>query len=182
MATKKKKITTTKKKRGRPAKKPIGRPTKYNSTYCKKLIEFFDVDSMKIILETFYYKNGDEKEKEVEVANELPLISEFEHKNNLGIGRCSKWAKAANTDGSYKYPEFRQAYKLAKKLQEGMLVKNALKGLYNPTFSIFAAKNMFKWRDKHDLELGVKLEEILAALPDDFRDGVRKILAKKVSG
>ena len=137
-----------------------GRPTKYTEEYCDKIIEFFDVDPVRITTEKFYYKNGDEKEKEIEVANELPFISEFERKEGLGIGRCSKWAKAAHEDGSYKYPNFRQAYKEAKALQQNMLVKLALKGLYTPAFSIFSAKNMFGWRDKQEIDHTSKGEKI----------------------
>lgn len=133
-----------------------GRPTKYENSFCDKIVDFFDIEPTRTTIEKFYYKNGDVKEKEIEVANELPFISEFERENKLGIGRCSKWAKAKYSDnyekielrGKYKYPNFRQAYKEAKELQKNMLIKLALKGLYQGAFSIFSAKNMIGWRDK----------------------------------
>lgn len=138
----------------------LGRPTKYTEEYCDKLLAFFDIDSVRMTVEKFYYKNGDVKEKEIEVPNELPLISMFERQEGLGIGRCSKWAKAKNDDGTYKYPIFRQAYKEAKALQENMWVNNSLRGLYSGAFTIFAGKNMFGWRDKQEIDHTSKGEKI----------------------
>ena len=55
----------------------------------------------------------------------------------------------------------------------------------DPTSMIFWLKNRQpeRWRDKQTIETGVRLEDILAALPKDFREGVikelRKILSEK---
>lgn len=125
----------------------MGRLSKYNETYDEKLVEYFRREHHRMILEKFYYKNGDEKEKKIEVANDLPFFGGFEVENGLGIGRCSRWYKAKGIDGAYKYPTFRQAYKQAKSLQKMMLVGNGLKGLYNATFAIFTAKNILRWKD-----------------------------------
>lgn len=156
--------------------KPLGRPSKYNPEYCDKIIAFFDKEFCRTTKETFYYKNGDTKEKEIEVGNELPFFSAFERTEGLGIGRCSKWAKAKYPDdyaneslrGKYKYPDFRQAYKYAKGLQKEMLVANALRGLYQGAFSIFTAKNILGWRDQSHIDhtsQGDKIERPLI-IPD----------------
>lgn len=131
---------------------PAGRPTKYDEKYCEEILSFFDVEKTKIILEKFYYKNGEEKEKEVEVANELPTIQRFCH--NIGINKSTlhEWVK--------KHKEFTDAYKKAKDLQEDMWLTNSLKGLYPGAFTIFAGKNMFGWRDKTETDITTGGERI----------------------
>jgi len=49
------------------------------------------------------------------------------------------------------FVEFSDAVKKAKEFQEKILVTNALKGLYNPAFSIFFAKNNLGWKDRQDV-------------------------------
>lgn len=126
------------------SKNPVGRPSKYKPQYCQQIIDFFNVMPTKIVIERFFYKNGDEKEKEIEVANELPLIQDFCFK--IGVTRKTL------LDWTTKFPEFLKAYNIAKDLQEAMWIKNGLKGLYNPSFAIFTGKNMFGWRDQVTFE------------------------------
>ena len=126
----------------------VGRPTKYDVKYCDEILEFFDVDKTRTILEKFFYKNGDEKEKEVEVANELPTIQAFCHKIGINKSTLHEWVK--------KHEEFSNAYKRARDLQEDMWLTNSLKGLYPGAFTIFAGKNMFGWRDKQELDATVQ--------------------------
>jgi hypothetical protein len=52
-----------------------------------------------------------------------------------------------------KYPQFSEAIKSAKALQEGKVVKNALQNEYNSTMSIFLLKNNFGWKDKTEQEI-----------------------------
>lgn len=124
--------------------KKRGRPTKYKKIYCKRMLNFFNREKTKIIFERFYYKNGDEKEKEIEVANELPTIIGF--CMTLGIERVTllRWVKA--------HKEFCNAYNKAKEIQEEFYTQNSIRGLFNPAFAIFAGKNMFGWRDKSEVE------------------------------
>ena len=41
---------------------------------------------------------------------------------------------------------------MAKDYQENYILINGTKGLINSSFSIFTAKNILNWRDKHDVE------------------------------
>lgn len=125
-------------------KKPVGRPSKYNKKYCKAIIDYFDIEPCRTIIEKFHYKNGDEKEKEVEVPNELPLIQGFCRKVGISKSTLHLWVE--------KHPEFSDAYNIAKGLQEAMWIQNGLRGLYNPSFAIFTGKNMFGWRDQVTFE------------------------------
>lgn len=123
---------------------PAGRPTKYKPEYCESIIEYFDVEHTRIVEERFYYKNGDEKVKEIEVANELPTVEGYAHSIGVNKTTLHEWNK--------KHTEFSNAFKKARELQEKMWLTNSLKGLYPGAFTIFAGKNMFGWRDKQDIE------------------------------
>ena len=153
-----------------------GRPSKIEEKgeqyWVDKILEFFDVEFFITRLETFYYKNGDTKEKEIDVANSLPFMSQFERENKLGLGRCSKWAKlkvdSEDPKNDYKYLNFRQAYKMSKEIQKEMLISNGLKGLYNATSYIFTAKNIAGMRDQQDITSGgEKISPILVKFLDE---------------
>jgi len=131
----------------------MSRPTKYDSKYCQEIIEYFDVKPHRLIEEKFHYKNGDEKVKETEVANDLPFLSKFARSIGVCHSTVINWTKT--------HPEFDTAYKQAKEMQEELLVTNGLKGLYNPSFTIFAAKNMIGWRDKHEHDLNGPLQIVI---------------------
>lgn len=122
-----------------------GRPTKYTKRFAQKLLDFFDKERTKIILERFYYKNGDEKEKEIEVANELPTIQGFCISIGIVKDTLHRWVEI--------HKEFSDAYKKAKEMQEEFWLQNSIRGLYNPAFTIFAGKNMFGWRDKTETDI-----------------------------
>lgn len=136
----------------------VGRPTKYDPSFCDEMIKYFDVKPTRTIKETFYYKNGDEKIKEIEVANELPLIQDFCFKIDITKQTLHNWLKD--------HKDFLDAYNKAKELQRTMWAKNTLKGLYNAPFAIFMGKNMFGWRDKQEIDQTihgeVSLTDILA--------------------
>lgn len=107
--------------------KKTGAPSKYKPKYCKAIIDYFDIKPFKIV-------------KGVEVAESLRFTSQFARKIlKVHVGTLYKWAS--------KYPEFGEALKAANKMQEEHLVTCALRRLFNPTFAIFSAKNMFGWRD-----------------------------------
>jgi len=132
------------KKRRKP-----GQPTKYRPIYCKKIIKFFDKPSTRTVNETFYYKNGDEKVKEIEVPNELPTIDLFAMSIGVDDTTLLNWGK--------KHKEFFAAYQKAKKLQENIWLQNSLRGLYPSQFAIFIGKNVFDYKDKTEQDINEKV-------------------------
>jgi hypothetical protein len=68
------------------------------------------------------------------------------------VDTISDWAKA--------HPGFFRAYKKAKLLQYKNWQICSLKGLYNPAFTIFFGKNIFKWTDKQDININAKIEAV----------------------
>lgn len=121
-----------------------GQPTKYKKRYCKDIIAFFDVPAIKTIEVTIEYKNGTIKTEEKEIANDLPFFEQFAHEIGVHVDTLHEWKKV--------HPEFSEAYKKAKKMQEHNWKVCSLKGLYNPAFTIFFGKNIYKWTDKQEVE------------------------------
>lgn len=115
----------------KPKSKPqgyeFGRPTDYDPEYCKMLIDYFSVKP--------YEKIGDRLE-----ANDFPTLAGFAISIDVDRNTLQNWAK--------KHKDFLSAYKRAKDYQENFLVHTAMKGLVNPAFAIFTAKNVIGWRDK----------------------------------
>lgn len=107
-------------------------PSKYHPGLCAEIVAFFDIKPYR------------EAEGGKEVPNDLPHLVDFAKKIGVSSGTISVWGD--------KYPEFSEALKAAKELNEKMLAVNALRGLYNSTFSIFMAKNKFGWRDEQHLK------------------------------
>ena len=90
-----------------------------------------------------YDKDGNEKISYVEKANILPTFEKFAV--NIGVCRdtLDAWTK--------EYKEFSDTYKKCKNLQKDMLNDLAMRGFYNPTYTIFVAKNITDMRDKQEI-------------------------------
>ena len=63
--------------------------------------------------------------------------------------------------------EFFPTIKRAKTKIEANIEKNALLGLFNPTFSIFNMKNNFGWKDKQEIETEIKTPKIELKITDN---------------
>ncbi len=70
---------------------------------------------------------------------EIPFEKEFASKRGYSSQRISEFAKSSE--------EFSEALKKMKDIQEVKLVKAALAGKINVTFTIFTLKNVSGWRD-----------------------------------
>lgn len=116
--------------------KPVGRPSKYKREYAQKARD---------------YALSPEGEK-------FPTLAGLAC--HLGVCRDTihEWTKAVDdkTRG-LKHPEFSDAIKAMKAIQERDLVNGALNGDYQPTFAIFFAKNNLGMKDSVTQEhTGVK--------------------------
>lgn len=121
----------SKKKAKKPRSEPFGRPTDYRPEYCQMLIDYFNRKP---------YETNSEGNLE---ALDFPSLAGFACTLEVSRDTLANWAKA-NKD-------FFCAYKRAKDYQENFLIVNSMKGLTNPAFSIFTAKNVLGWRDKVEL-------------------------------
>lgn len=129
-----------------------GRPSKYNSKYCKDIIDFFDIEPHFETPVTITYKDGTTKEEVKLMPSDLPTLAGFAVKLGVSRDTLNEW--------SNKHKEFSDAIKRAKECQEHILATNGLQGLYAQPFAIFTAKNVLGWRDKSDTDITTKGEKI----------------------
>ena len=110
-----------------------GQPSGYDIKYIQMLIDYFNVKP---------YKENNMGKLE---ASDFPTLAGFAVKIGFHRETLLNWSK--------EHPEFFDAYKRAKDYQENFLVVNGMKGLINPAFGIFTAKNVLNWRDKKEVEV-----------------------------
>jgi len=123
---------------------------KYKKEYCKKILDYFNIPHTVEKNEITTDKNG-EKVKTVEKANILPTFEKFAVKIGTTSQTLNDWCK--------KHEEFNIAYNQCKTLQKEMLNDLAMRGFYNPTYTIFVAKNITDMTDKPDTQ-NTDFEEI----------------------
>lgn len=136
----------------------LGRPTLYKPEYVEELLEYFDQEPYVEVEKTVPTKKGP-VQINVDEATDFPTLAGFAIKIGVHRDTLHEWSK--------KYPEFSDAYKRAKDFQENYIATNGMKGLVNPAFAIFTAKNVLGWRDKLEtsgnsevnIKLGYSLDE-----------------------
>lgn len=135
-----------------------GKPAYYMPEYCNEILEFFDKEPFEERTVMKYYKNGDSEEKIQLIPCDLPTLTGFAVQIGVSIAKLQEWSKDHDT--------FFEAIEICKAKMNHILVTNGLKGLYNPAFTIFAAKNLIGWSDKQQIALSgtithKKLEDFL---------------------
>lgn len=121
----------------------VGQPTKYRPEYCDQILAYFGIAPYREVEKTIMTKNGPMSIVS-EVANDLPTLAGFAARIGVHRETLLNWSKD--------YPEFGEAYKLAKDLQENFIAVNGFKGIVPAAFAIFTAKNVCGWRDKQEIE------------------------------
>lgn len=96
----------------------------------------------------------------VREINDLPTFAGFAVSVGHHRGTLHRWAD--------ENPEFKDAYKVCKELQERFLMINGLNGLANSTMTVFTLKNVSGWRDKHEVEQTTTVNQRLVV---DYGDG-----------
>lgn len=125
-----------------------GRPTKYKKKYADMLVDYFTIDPVREVEETYTNKKGETWTKTVEKACEFPTFEGFACSIGVTDHTLQNWCEATDEKGMLLNPEFLDAYKRAKELQKQVLVVNSMAGRYNTQFAIFIAKNVTDLRDK----------------------------------
>jgi len=132
------------------AARPVGRPTVYQDDFPAMMIEYFSQAATREVV------NRDAKGNEHTqvLPGVFPTLARFA--TNIGVTKQTlhDWATAKNIHtGKLNHPEFSDAYKKAKDLQEANLIEGTIGNAYNSTFAIFTAKNVLGWRDKIEQEI-----------------------------
>ena len=127
--------------------KKVGRPTKYKSEYCKKLIDYFDVEPYTDI-EIEHYKKGEiswiDKKR---MANRMPTLRQFAKKIKVSHDTIYSWL---NEKSNTYQQEFSDAYKRALEYRKEFLIECGLQGLHNPLYAKFIAVNLTDMRDRQE--------------------------------
>lgn len=123
------------------------------------MLDYFDVEPYAEIEKVFVNKKGEETTTYEDRPNDLPTYAGFARKIGASRDTLHEWANAKNDDGSLKHPEFSNAYTRVKDMQDDHLVQNALRGHFNPQFSMFFAKNCLGDRYKDKTETNVTLSK-----------------------
>jgi hypothetical protein len=136
--------------------KKAGRPSDYKPEYAQELIDYFSIPPYVETTKTVV-SNGQQFEVPEPQANDTPTFAGFA--SQIGSHRESllNWTK--------EHPEFFDAYKRAKELQENFIVVNGTKGLINTAFGIFVAKNVCGYRDRQPDEavnVNITLEDLVS--------------------
>lgn len=140
-------------------RKPMGRPPKYKPEYCAAIVSYFDVEPYREReVVTINKKTGDETITYEDVANDLPTLAGFARQINVCRDTLDEWQK--------QYPDFSDAVKRAKAIQEDIAVTNTMKSLYNSTFSIFFAKNNLGYKDRTEADVKLSGSVGLSTLYD----------------
>jgi hypothetical protein len=119
---------------------PAGRPTNYEPRFCQEIIDFFN--------QPLTQKTEDGKV----VGCELPQLVNFAQKIGVDYSTLTRWRD--------KHEEFRNAYIQVLKIQEALLVGNAIQNRYNPYFAQFMLKNCHGWKDRQEVDQTNKNIEI----------------------
>jgi hypothetical protein len=149
--------------------RPVGRPTDYKPEYCEQLIEYFSEVPYKEIIKKIVTKDGEVVEVPAIEATDFKTLAGFAISIGVHSETLLNWSK--------EHPEFFDAYKRAKDFQQQFLAVNGNKGLINPAFSIFTAKNVLNWRDKKEIEVAEKPLEKMS--DEDLENEIQKRLESK---
>lgn len=117
-----------------------GRPSKYKKEYCQKMYDFFNIEHTFFEVANKIDKKGDIQTYNIEKPNILPTFEKFAV--SIGVHRetLENWTK--------EHEAFFDTYKKCKNLQKDMLNDLAMRGFYNPTYTIFVAKNITDMTDR----------------------------------
>jgi hypothetical protein len=121
-----------------------GRPPTYDEKYCGEILDYFGVPPYEVV-EKKVLVQGAVVEIPTERANDFPSFAGFARRIGVHRETLLNWTK--------KYPEFLDAYKRAKDMQEDFIATNGMRKLLDTSFAIFTAKNVLGWRDNKDQEV-----------------------------
>lgn len=145
-------------------KRKVGRPTDYHPKYCEMIIDFFA--DHELTRERVKATGDNDYQLTEEVPNEYPTITDFARKIKVNRSSISLWAQ--------KHEEFSIALKEAKELQQEIIIKCGLMGVYNASFSIFAMKNIAGWRDRSEVEHSGSIDVNAKALIEAVQEAETK--------
>lgn len=150
-----------------------GAPSDFKPEYCQQLIQYFDIEPVREIPETWYNPDGSVKRESMKLVANPP-------RHIGGFARSIGVAKSTVYDWARKYPDFAYSLLHARDMRRSMIIDNALAGLYNPLFAKLAAANLFGWHDRQDVNHTGEVKSVIVryhkpereALPEGPKTGL----------
>ena len=121
-----------------------GRPSLYRPEYDAMIVAYFDREPFEEV--DIEQPNGLVKRQRM--ATDPPMLAGFAKSIAASRETVNRWATDVGLDGRPRYPGFADAYARARELNESMLARGAMLGLYEPRFSGFVMKNLYGWQDQ----------------------------------
>lgn len=145
----KKKLDKSKAKSPRPTKSKGPGVSLYDPKYCLDIIEYFDVKPYTVVTKNVRTSTG-VAEMTVKEPSDPAHFAGFARLVRVHRGTLNDWVKS--------HPEFAEAYKICKEIQEDYLYTNGMLGLIKEGFAKFTAQNVLGWREKSDQDLKASVE------------------------
>lgn len=129
-----------------------GAPEKYKPEYCQELIDYFQAPLDKAA--TAGTRIDDEgREYEFQPVVLPATFAGFAAAHDVWRDILQRWAES--------HPDFDDAMKKAKELQEQLTTQMGASGGFKTAFAIFMMKNTAGWRDKHDVDVNSRVQIII---------------------
>lgn len=141
------------KKAKKKKKKKVGRPPKYRKAFCKKLINFFDVEPYEKI-ELPHYQADGKTLKWVDykiVPARMPTLRKFAKSISVNISKVYEWIKP---ESKTYHKEFGDAFTHAREIRKDWLIDLGLSGMAPPASFKFVAINVTDMVDQTDVTSG----------------------------
>lgn len=122
-----------------------GRPSKFEPRFADEILAFFDKEPF--TTEDVPQPNGMVKRQRM--ATDPPMLAGFAKSIGVSLDSVNRWATEVTAEtGGLLHPDFADAYARARELQESLIVRGGLLGLYDPRVVQTALKNLHGWQDQ----------------------------------
>lgn len=128
-----------------------GRPSKYLPSYCEDILAYFDKEPFTEV--DVPQPNGLVKRQRM--ATDPPTLSGFAKSIGVSVDTLGRWATEVLVDGGMKHGDFAEAYARAREMQEALIIRGGLLGLYEPRTAQAALKNLHGWQDQPERKVAV---------------------------
>lgn len=118
---------------------------KYKDEYCEAIIAYFAEPKSEILYKRSFYKDGTLKSEEpIILPPKYPTFELFAASIGVVNNTLLNWCK--------RYPQFSNAYAIAKNLQLGIAKQNGVAKTYDSNFTKFLLVNDHGYTDKAQIE------------------------------
>ena len=127
------------KKQNGGARPYAGAPSAYHDGMPAQMLEYFDVSPYTILVTV----DDLGVERQIRMPTDFRTFEGFAAKLKVSKQSLFNWKK--------KHKEFRKMWRICKAMQDNYIMVNGMAGTTNSSFTRFAAVNLMRWRDKHDV-------------------------------